>query len=238
MILEADDKYRDTPAGPGQALHQERRRAADDPAQRRRPSWDTSLGMQSVNHLNQFTSVTFAFNLMPGTATGDATNFIEKAAAETLPRHRPRRPAGRGQDVQGHRRQPDAADGRRGVRDVRDPRHPLRELPAPDHGALVAAGGAGGRAGDAVAVPRAGVAVRLRRHVPADGDREEERHHDRGLRAAARGPGRDGREGDPRRQHGPLPPDHDDDAGRRHGRACRSPWARAPTARAAGRWAW
>ena len=47
--------------------------------------WGTSLGMQSVNHLNQFTSVTFAFNLVPGTATGDATNFIEKAAAETLP---------------------------------------------------------------------------------------------------------------------------------------------------------
>ena len=38
-----------------------------------------------MNHLNQFTSVTFAFNLVPGTATGDATNFIEKAAARACP---------------------------------------------------------------------------------------------------------------------------------------------------------
>jgi HAE1 family hydrophobic/amphiphilic exporter-1 len=29
--------------------------------------------------------VTYAFNLLPGTATGDATNFIEAAAAQTLP---------------------------------------------------------------------------------------------------------------------------------------------------------
>ena len=32
---------------------------------------------------------------------------------------------------------------------------------------------------------RAGVALRLRGHVHADGHREEERHHDRGLRLAA-----------------------------------------------------
>jgi HAE1 family hydrophobic/amphiphilic exporter-1 len=45
----------------------------------------TTLGPQSVNHLNQFTSVTLSFNLKPGVALGDATNFINKSAAEIIP---------------------------------------------------------------------------------------------------------------------------------------------------------
>ncbi len=48
-------------------------------------SWKETLGPQSVNHINQFPSVTFFFNLKPGVAIGDATNFINKAAAETVP---------------------------------------------------------------------------------------------------------------------------------------------------------
>jgi HAE1 family hydrophobic/amphiphilic exporter-1 len=47
--------------------------------------WRTTLGPQAVNHLNQFTSVTLFFNLKPGVAVGDATDFIEKAAAEVVP---------------------------------------------------------------------------------------------------------------------------------------------------------
>ena len=47
--------------------------------------WKTTLGPQSVNHLNQFTSVTLNFNLAPGVALGDATALIEKAAAEVVP---------------------------------------------------------------------------------------------------------------------------------------------------------
>ena len=47
--------------------------------------WRTTLGPQAVNHLNQFTSVTTFFNLKPGVAVGDATSFIEKAAAEVVP---------------------------------------------------------------------------------------------------------------------------------------------------------
>jgi HAE1 family hydrophobic/amphiphilic exporter-1 len=43
------------------------------------------LGPQSVNHINQFTSVTFFFNLKPGYAIGDATNFVESSAKEILP---------------------------------------------------------------------------------------------------------------------------------------------------------
>jgi HAE1 family hydrophobic/amphiphilic exporter-1 len=48
-------------------------------------SWKTSLGPQSVNHLNQFTSVTIFFNLKPGVALGDATTFINKTASEVAP---------------------------------------------------------------------------------------------------------------------------------------------------------
>ncbi|HWF12684.1 MAG TPA: efflux RND transporter permease subunit [Candidatus Acidoferrales bacterium] len=47
--------------------------------------WTSTLGPQSVNHLNQFTSVTIYFNLKPDVAIGDATNFIGKAEAEIVP---------------------------------------------------------------------------------------------------------------------------------------------------------
>ena len=40
------------------------------------------VGPQAVNHLNQFTSVTLNFNLLPGVAIGDAKTFIDKASAE------------------------------------------------------------------------------------------------------------------------------------------------------------
>jgi HAE1 family hydrophobic/amphiphilic exporter-1 len=48
-------------------------------------TWKQSLGLQSVNHLNQFTSVTFFFNLKPGVPIGDATDFINKTAASVVP---------------------------------------------------------------------------------------------------------------------------------------------------------
>jgi HAE1 family hydrophobic/amphiphilic exporter-1 len=44
-----------------------------------------SLGPQSVNHLNQFTSVTLFFNLKPEVAIGDATDLIAKTAAQIVP---------------------------------------------------------------------------------------------------------------------------------------------------------
>ncbi len=47
--------------------------------------WKEILGPQSVNHINQFPSVTIFFNLAPGTVIGEAAQFIEKTAAETLP---------------------------------------------------------------------------------------------------------------------------------------------------------
>ncbi|MCX6967626.1 MAG: efflux RND transporter permease subunit [Verrucomicrobia bacterium] len=48
-------------------------------------TWKEIIGPQSVNHINQFPSVTINFNLVPGAVIGDAANFIEKTAAETLP---------------------------------------------------------------------------------------------------------------------------------------------------------
>src|ERR1700720_398564 len=45
------------------------------------------IGPQAVNHFNQFTSVTFNFNLLPDVAIGDATKFIEDAFAELQPNH-------------------------------------------------------------------------------------------------------------------------------------------------------
>jgi HAE1 family hydrophobic/amphiphilic exporter-1 len=43
------------------------------------------LGPQSVNHINQFTSVTLFFNLKPGYTIGSATQFVTQAAREIVP---------------------------------------------------------------------------------------------------------------------------------------------------------
>jgi HAE1 family hydrophobic/amphiphilic exporter-1 len=48
-------------------------------------NWEPDVGPQAVNHTNQFTSVTLSFNLLPGQAIGNATDFIEKTAAEMIP---------------------------------------------------------------------------------------------------------------------------------------------------------
>ena len=48
-------------------------------------TWKSTLGPQTVNHLNQFTSMTLFFNLKPGVALGDATNYITQSAAQIVP---------------------------------------------------------------------------------------------------------------------------------------------------------
>jgi hydrophobic/amphiphilic exporter-1 (mainly G- bacteria), HAE1 family len=48
-------------------------------------NWRTTLGPQSVNHINQFTSVTIFFNLKPGYTIGQATQFVENTAKQMLP---------------------------------------------------------------------------------------------------------------------------------------------------------
>ena len=48
-------------------------------------NWHESVGPQTVNHSNQFTSVTFSFNANAGVPLGDVTNFIEKTANQIVP---------------------------------------------------------------------------------------------------------------------------------------------------------
>jgi HAE1 family hydrophobic/amphiphilic exporter-1 len=48
-------------------------------------TWSQSIGPQNVNHINQFSSVTIAFNLPDYVPIGTATNFINSAAAEVIP---------------------------------------------------------------------------------------------------------------------------------------------------------
>jgi hydrophobic/amphiphilic exporter-1 (mainly G- bacteria), HAE1 family len=84
VILEADDTARETPDDLGLLY------IRSDDGKRLVPlnalvQWKSSIGPQAVNHLNQFTSVTLNFNLKPGVAIGDATDFITKAAAEIVP---------------------------------------------------------------------------------------------------------------------------------------------------------
>jgi hydrophobic/amphiphilic exporter-1 (mainly G- bacteria), HAE1 family len=48
-------------------------------------TWHPVIGPQAVNHINQFTSVTIFFNMKPGYAVGQATDFVEAAAKTILP---------------------------------------------------------------------------------------------------------------------------------------------------------
>src|SRR5208282_841317 len=47
--------------------------------------WREILGPQSVNHINQFASVTIYFNLPEDVPIGAATQFIDKTAATVVP---------------------------------------------------------------------------------------------------------------------------------------------------------
>lgn len=48
-------------------------------------TWREVLGPQSINHINQFPSVTIFFTTVPNTPLGETADFIEKTAAESLP---------------------------------------------------------------------------------------------------------------------------------------------------------
>ena len=148
-------------------------------------SWHPVIGPQAVNHINQFTSVTMFFNLKPGYSIGPATQYVEQTAKEILPPGVQGQLQGEALDLPQHRLRSGDPDAGRGLRHVRDSGDSLRELSAPDHRAVVAAGGSARRAAHAVAVRRRSFALCLHRNVHADGHREEERHHDRRLRRSA-----------------------------------------------------
>src|SRR5260370_5925622 len=48
-------------------------------------SWHPTIGPQSVNHINQFTSVTMFFNLKPRYAIVPPTKFLQTPAKQLLP---------------------------------------------------------------------------------------------------------------------------------------------------------
>src|SRR5262249_5096091 len=50
-------------------------------------TWEPVTGPATVNHINQFPSVTLNFNLMPGVTIGEATKYIEDSAREVVPSH-------------------------------------------------------------------------------------------------------------------------------------------------------
>jgi hydrophobic/amphiphilic exporter-1 (mainly G- bacteria), HAE1 family len=84
VILETKDNSRSKPEDLAQLY------ILSDDGQRSVPltavaTWHETVGPQTVNHINQFTSVTIFFNLKPGVAIGEATDFVLKAAAEIVP---------------------------------------------------------------------------------------------------------------------------------------------------------
>src|SRR6185295_8660714 len=84
VILEMDDSVREKPEDLSLLYIK-----SDDGARlvllKELVTWKSTLGPQSVNHFNQFTSMTLSFNLKPGVALGDATNFITQSAREVVP---------------------------------------------------------------------------------------------------------------------------------------------------------
>jgi len=84
VILEVADDKRSAPEDLGKLY------IKSDDGQRMVPlnavtSWHPVIGPQTVNHINQFTSVTMFFNLKPGFAIGPATEFVEQTAKQILP---------------------------------------------------------------------------------------------------------------------------------------------------------
>jgi HAE1 family hydrophobic/amphiphilic exporter-1 len=84
VILEVDDKDRSAPEDLNLLY------IKSDDGLRSVPlsavaTWKATLGPQSVNHLNQFTSVTLFFNLKPGYTIGEATKYVEDSAKQILP---------------------------------------------------------------------------------------------------------------------------------------------------------
>jgi HAE1 family hydrophobic/amphiphilic exporter-1 len=84
VILELDDQFRVEPAD----LNKLYVKSADGTKTvplNAVAKWHQSIGPQSVNHVNQFTSVTFSFNPMPGVPLGNVTDFIQHTADQIVP---------------------------------------------------------------------------------------------------------------------------------------------------------
>ncbi len=84
VILEVDDKDRSDPSDLSLLY------IKSDDGTRTVPvsavaRWHQSIGPQAVNHTNQFTSVTFSFNPMPGVPLGKVTDYVQETAEKIIP---------------------------------------------------------------------------------------------------------------------------------------------------------
>jgi HAE1 family hydrophobic/amphiphilic exporter-1 len=84
VILEADDKNRSDPTDLNLLY------IKSDDGTRTVPvgalaKWHQSIGPQAVNHTNQFTSVTFSFNPLPGVPLSKVTDYVNATAAKIVP---------------------------------------------------------------------------------------------------------------------------------------------------------
>jgi HAE1 family hydrophobic/amphiphilic exporter-1 len=84
VIVEAEDKQRSEPTDVNRLYFKPAGTQNIIPNQTVTDS-KAAIGRLSVNHINQFPAVSLYFNLKPGVATGDATQFILRTAAEVLP---------------------------------------------------------------------------------------------------------------------------------------------------------
>ena len=154
VIVEAEDKARAGPEDfrqiyvkPDNGQQQAYPVRAADQHRRKR------LGLQSVNHINQFTSVTFGFDTKPGVALGDVTNLHRQNRREQFcPPTVKGELQGEGLVLQQLFSGAAVSRHRGGLRHVCDPRHSLRELCPSRHGALDAFPGGRRRIDDALAL--------------------------------------------------------------------------------------
>ena len=192
----------------------------------------------AVRHQGQFPAATISFNLAPGTALGTAEDAVRAASvALRMPDDVHTEFAGNAKFLQQIAVDSAAADQRRADIDLYRTGRALRELAASAddhfHPAFRRTWGIVGALADRDRPFGDGD----HRHHPADGHRQEERHHDGGFRlggGARTGPA--AIRSDPRRLSAAVPSDHHDDAGGTVRRDCRSRWRSAPGLNCGGRW--
>ena len=169
-----------------------------------------------VNHQGQFPAVTITYNLAPDAQMEPVVAAIERAVAEL------HLPEGLNADFAGDIRAFKSTVGAQPLLmlaalacGLHRARRALRKPRPSDHDHLDPAAGRTRRAAGAAILQHRAHRDRLYRHHSVDRHREEERHHDGGLRARRRAPlAAFAARGDPRSLPRPLPPDPDDDAGR------------------------
>ena len=183
VIVEVEPKFQREASRPFAASICARPRASRCRSKPSRRSGARSARCRSTHQQLQ-PAVTISFNLAPGVALGQAVEAIREARAQRrpadhrrhrLPGHRAGLPATRCANQR-------AAAARRRDRHLYRARHSLRELHPPDHDPVRPAVGRHRRTAHADPVRHGPDGDRDHRRRDADRHRQEERHHDGGLR--------------------------------------------------------